>query len=525
MTSKLEKEIRRIEQIFTERLEHGNRRRAMQKLRVPEDAFHLFSWDTFFVGAWATFFMYCMLIIVIIAFHSNVNAYQDHRVMFAMYRGLLYPLIMISFVSVNMYIWRKYHVNYVLIFGLDHRNHTNFLQMLNSAGLLIVLWCLSVYLYIFQGYLSTNVSPWSALALFCALFIYWAKPWGSMRAARHWLAKVIGRILAAPFIPVRFEDFWLADQFNSMTLVLLDLEFIICMFIMGNYNSDGSHCRGHPRALRAIIAALPPWWRLQQCLRRYRDTGKYHHLHNGLKYTSSIVVVVFSQLASVAKDSGRIAGESPTATALFVLWILSALVNTGYATFWDLTKDWGLFAKDAKYPLLRKDLLYPKTVYYIAMVNNVMFRLSWTLSISVGYFDFFFSDGLVAVIAFFEMFRRFCWNFFRLENEHLNNCGEFRAVRLIPMPFEYAPADGTADYSNDADDDDDDQDLENEVVEGENEVDINGNSVKGDHNICDNLVNGGSLLAWEVEPNSDCFLLDENTCHRDNIQDNNVCEE
>lgn len=29
------------------------------------------------------------------------------------------------------------------------------------------------------------------------------------------------------------------------------------------------------------------------------------------------------------------------------------------------------------------------------------------------------------------LFRRFVWNFFRLENEHLNNCGKFRAVRDI----------------------------------------------------------------------------------------------
>ena len=34
------------------------------------------------------------------------------------------------------------------------------------------------------------------------------------------------------------------------------------------------------------------------------------------------------------------------------------------------------------------------------------------------------------------LFRRFVWNFFRLENEHLNNCGEFRAVRDISVtPF------------------------------------------------------------------------------------------
>lgn len=25
------------------------------------------------------------------------------------------------------------------------------------------------------------------------------------------------------------------------------------------------------------------------------------------------------------------------------------------------------------------------------------------------------------------------WNFFRLENEHLNNCGEFRAIRDISI--------------------------------------------------------------------------------------------
>lgn len=30
-------------------------------------------------------------------------------------------------------------------------------------------------------------------------------------------------------------------------------------------------------------------------------------------------------------------------------------------------------------------------------------------------------------------FRRFVWNFFRLENEHLNNCGKFRAVRDISI--------------------------------------------------------------------------------------------
>lgn len=41
-------------------------------------------------------------------------------------------------------------------------------------------------------------------------------------------------------------------------------------------------------------------------------------------------------------------------------------------------------------------------------------------------------------MCFFYYFRRFVWNFFRLENEHLNNCGKFRAVRdisIAPIDF------------------------------------------------------------------------------------------
>lgn len=40
---------------------------------------------------------------------------------------------------------------------------------------------------------------------------------------------------------------------------------------------------------------------------------------------------------------------------------------------------------------------------------------------------------LLSVSAPLEVFRRFVWNFFRLENEHLNNCGKFRAVRDISI--------------------------------------------------------------------------------------------
>jgi EXS family len=38
------------------------------------------------------------------------------------------------------------------------------------------------------------------------------------------------RIFTAPFHFVGFSDFWLADQLNSLSTVLLDFEYLICYY-------------------------------------------------------------------------------------------------------------------------------------------------------------------------------------------------------------------------------------------------------------------------------------------------------
>jgi hypothetical protein len=43
------------------------------------------------------------------------------------------------------------------------------------------------------------------------------------------------------------------------------------------------------------------------------------------------------------------------------------------------------------------------------------------------------TDLITCVTAMLECGRRFVWNFFRLENEHVNNCGNYRAVRDISL--------------------------------------------------------------------------------------------
>jgi len=57
--------------------------------------------------------------------------------------------------------------------------------------------------------------------------------------ARWWLTKTLARIVTAPFWPVEFRDFFLADQLLSIVIVLYDLEFSICFFLYDAWTGTG----------------------------------------------------------------------------------------------------------------------------------------------------------------------------------------------------------------------------------------------------------------------------------------------
>ncbi len=73
--------------------------------------------------------------------------------------------------------------------------------------------------------------------------------------------------------------------------------------------------------------------------------------------------------------------------------------------------------------------------YCFGIVEDLVFRCLWTLNISVGDAGASILEGLYlgTILGMFEVARRFFWNFFRVENEHLNNCGQFRVIRDISV--------------------------------------------------------------------------------------------
>lgn len=212
--------------------------------------------------------------------------------------------------------------------------------------------------------------------------------------------------------------------------------------------------------LRSIVACLPAWWRFAQCVRRYFDEGRRAnpHLLNAGKYSTVWLVVIFSTLTEhyqgksnwslqlnfdlLSKNFCNLTLQkslehysSSPENPFFICWIVSLVFSSCYTYIWDIKMDWGLFDSKAppEYKFLREELVYPVKYYYVAIVEDFILRFGWTLNLSLTEVGAIPPDIITLVLAPCEIVRRFIWNFYRLENEHLNNCGEFRAVRDISI--------------------------------------------------------------------------------------------
>jgi hypothetical protein len=65
------------------------------------------------------------------------------------------------------------------------------------------------------------------------------------------------------------------------------------------------------------------------------------------------------------------------------------------------------------------------------MAEDFVLRFLWAISLALTKSEFVHADLVVAIVSPLEIIRRFIWNFFRLENEHLNNCG--KSIRKIEV--------------------------------------------------------------------------------------------
>ncbi|KAG1959690.1 xenotropic and polytropic retrovirus receptor 1 homolog [Pimephales promelas] len=435
--------ISETEALVTAELEGGDRQKAMKRLRVPPlgAAQPAPAWTTFRVGLYCGVFV-ALTVTVIITVVGKLLGDEEGNVwpLVRIYRGGFLLIEFLFLLGINTYGWRQAGVNHVLIFELNPRNNLSHQHLFEIAGFLGVLWCVSILSCLFakDTMIPIQVNP---LALYGFFFFFLINPFKTCYyKSRFWLLKLLFRVVTAPFHRVGFADFWLADQLNSLVVLLMDLEYMICFYsIELNWTNSkgkllskgGGICHTYSYGVRAVIQCLPAWFRFVQCLRRYRDTKRaFPHLANAGKYSTTFFVVIFTALYKTHEnfEEGQV---------FLYLMIACKIINSCYTLIWDLKMDWGLFDKNAgENTLLREEIVYPqKAYYYCAIIEDVILRFAWTIPLSLGIVNAYpnISDILATILAPLEVFRRFVWNFFRLENEHLNNCGEFRAVRDISV--------------------------------------------------------------------------------------------
>ncbi|XVE52794.1 hypothetical protein DITRI_Ditri02bG0152600 [Diplodiscus trichospermus] len=428
--------MERVEATFIKHFSNSNRNKGMNTLRPKsKKERHSISFCTgFFVGCTAALTLALILIIRARDILNKEGRAQYMESMFPLYSFFGFIVLHMLMYAGNIYFWRRYRINYSFIFGFKQGTELGFREVFLLSFALATLALTSVI-----SNLDMEMDPKTGdykaltellpLSLVMLVMIVLVCPFNILyRSSRLFLLTTLFHCICAPLYKVKFQDFFLADQFTSEVQAFRSLEYYICHYGWGDFKLRQNTCKTNDvfNTFYFIIAVIPYWSRLLQCVRRFYDEKDPMQGYNGLKYFLTIVAVCTRTAYSLDK------GTSWKASA----WTFSAMAAL-YCTYWDLVVDWGLLQRHSKNRWLRDKLLIRcKSVYFGAMVLNVLLRFAWlqtvlNLNLSLH------RETSTAIVACLEIIRRGIWNFFRLENEHLNNVGKFRAFKSVPLPFNY----------------------------------------------------------------------------------------
>ncbi|KAG4995171.1 hypothetical protein JHK82_031901 [Glycine max] len=162
---------------------------------------------------------------------------------------------------------------------------------------------------------------------------------------------------------ISFADFFLANILTSMAKVFSDLERSVCRMVHRQvatiaWLEADSVCGSHSVAI-PLVLVLPYLFRLNQCLRQYKDTGEKTTLLNALKYSTAVPMIFLSALKYHVFFLER------WTNFYRPLWLLSGVVNSSYSFYWDVNRDWDL--RDLLHLPLIMDSLYAEEGFSIAL--------------------------------------------------------------------------------------------------------------------------------------------------------------
>ncbi|WOL19299.1 phosphate transporter PHO1-2-like isoform X2 [Canna indica] len=432
-----------VERIFIKHFAGSDRKKAMKFLRPkqPNESYTI----TFLVGLFTGTFLTLFTAYGILAHVTGIFSASSGGS--GSYLETVYPIFsMFALISLHIflygcsiYAWTLTRISHNFIFdfnpstALKHRD-----AFLVSAVLMTALAiALLLHLLLQAARVSktlVDAVPGAFLlllagVLICPLNIFY-------RSTRFCFIRVMRNIVFSPLYRVLMVDFFMADQLTSQIPLLRHMESTACYFMAARLKMQPYETCTRSLQYKLMvytISFLPYFWRAMQCLRRYFEEGyDSNHLWNAGKYVSAMVA---------AAARGKYAVD-PTPRWLAIV-VVTSTGATFYQLFWDFVMDWGLLDLRSENLFLRDQLILKnKCIYYFSIVLNFVLRLAWIESVmrfGTGQVQFRLLEFSLASL---EVVRRGHWNFYRLENEHLNNAGKFRAVRAVPLPFSELLSDG-----------------------------------------------------------------------------------
>ncbi|GAB2297090.1 Phosphate transporter PHO1 1 [Dionaea muscipula] len=423
-----------VEDLFVRQFAKDDRRKAMKYLKPNQrKESHAV---TFFIGLFTGCFVALLAGYVIMAHITGMYRKQTSD---TVYMETVYPVLsMFSLLFLhlflygcNIFMWRKARINYSFIFELAPTKELKYRDvfLICTASMSTIVGVLFLHLsLVAKGYSSKQVQaiPGFLLLLFILLLVC---PFNIIyQSSRFRFLTALRNIVLSPLYKVVMLDFFMADQLCSQVPMLRNLEYVACYYITGSYkNQDYGYCISttHYRDLAYAVSFLPYYWRAMQCARRWFDEGETSHLVNLGKYVSAMVAA-----------GAKVAYEKERSIGYLCLVVAMSSAATVYQLYWDYVKDWGLLQFHSNNPWLRNELmLHRKCIYYFSMGLNLILRLAWLQTVLHPNFGNIDYRVMGLFLAALEVIRRGQWNFYRLENEHLNNAGKFRAVKTVPLPF------------------------------------------------------------------------------------------
>ena len=368
-----------------------------------------------------------LLLLLVMAVTSGLAAYYPSSRWVILLRLIRSPLLVVLFIyliGINIMVWARVNINYISIFKFPEKGIPTPKIIFRIASILTVLFALLSIVCFTTGHIALYITDKVVgLTMWLIILLFVVNPFNILlRRGRISFILVVVRILISPFPVVPFGDFWFADQLNSTVALLLDVQFLLCYIGMDTWNSSLSlkTCTSSNNGIRPIVSCLPSLWRFLQCVRCFQKTKKVAHLINAVKYFTTFPVVIFATIfAMKVKPSMNLVDlDLKEIGWVVILWFISSFVHAIYCFLWDVRMDWGLFCFSHR-TILRPTLLYPKWIYFVAIVFDFIIRFACAVKLTLAIVYHLDSDLIYSGLIVAEMLRRWVWNFFRLEYEQV----------------------------------------------------------------------------------------------------------